>query len=250
MSGGIFLHGITMRYGANAALDDVSLEVPEGQIHAVIGPNGAGKSTLFGVVAGEHSPHAGRVMLGDRDITHLTGHARAKLGIARAFQVARIFSSLTVAENIRVSVLQSEGLGGVFWGSPRKRLVEERVHRILERVDLGDLAQKPANTLAQGDRKRLEIAMAIAQKPKVLLLDEPTAGMSAAETRNTVSLVQALWQAEGITVILTEHDMDVVFALAKHVTVLAQGRILCTGEPAEIRSRPDVVRVYLGDHHE
>ncbi len=249
MSGGITLHGITMRYGANAALDDVSLEVPEGQIHAVIGPNGAGKSTLFGVVAGEHSPHAGRVMLGDRDITHLTGHTRVRLGIARAFQVARIFSSLTVSENIRVSVLQSERLGGVFWGSPRKRAVEERVHAILERVDLGDMAQKPANTLAQGDRKRLEIAMAIAQKPKVLLLDEPTAGMSTAETRNTVSLVKELWQAEGITVILTEHDMDVVFALAQHVTVLAQGRILCTGEPAEVRARPDVARVYLGEHH-
>jgi branched-chain amino acid transport system ATP-binding protein len=241
------LRGIEKRYGANAALQDVDLSVPDGQLRAIIGPNGAGKSTLFGVITGEHRPDRGHVLFHGRDVTRLSPPRRVLAGMARAFQVAHVFPALTVAENMSVAVLAAQRRGFVFWRSLGRTLDAARLESALERVRLTRLAGRQARHLSQGDRKRLEIGMALALGASLLLLDEPTAGMSPEETEETVRLVRELWEAGGLTVVLTEHDMNVVFGLAQEVTVLEQGRVLCSGEPADIRSRPDVIEAYLGE---
>lgn len=249
MSGGIRLSHVTMRYGAHVALDDVSVDFRPGEIHAVIGPNGAGKSTLFGVVAGELRPQEGRVIVAERDVTGWPGHTRTRLGMARAFQVARIFSGLSVLDNIRVAALARGGESGVFWRRSPSVEAERMARWALETLGLESVAAQPARALSQGDKKRLELAMAMALRPSILLLDEPTAGMSQEETGRTVEVLRELWRAEHLTVVLTEHDMNVVFDLAHRVTVLAQGRVLSTGSPDEVRGREDVVEVYLGRSH-
>ena len=247
MSDDAFLRvdGVVKRFGGHLALDDVSLTLDRGQVHAVIGPNGAGKSTLFGVISGEYHPERGRVLLAGRDMTRASPRARVRMGLARAFQVARVFGDLTVRDNITSAVLASAGATLAFWrGVPRR--YAPRVDQALERVRLADQQSKPARELSQGDRKRLEIGMALALDPALLLLDEPTAGMSPTETEATVELIRELWAATGLTILLTEHDMKVVFDLAQQLTVLHYGRLLCTGDPQEVRQRDDVVEVYLG----
>ncbi|HEX5493697.1 MAG TPA: ABC transporter ATP-binding protein [Mycobacteriales bacterium] len=238
-------HRVVKRFGGHLALDDVSLDLAAGQVHAVIGPNGAGKSTLFGVIAGEHRPERGRVWLAGRDVTRASPRARVRLGLARAFQVARVFGEMTVRDNITSAVLASAGGTLAFWrGVPDRHA--GRVDEALERVRLADQQAKLARELSQGDRKRLEIGMALALDPSVLLLDEPTAGMSPTETEATVELIRQLWRATGMAILLTEHDMKVVFDLAQQLTVLHYGRVLCTGEPEQVRRRDDVIEVYLG----
>lgn len=247
MSDGAFLRvdGVVKRFGGHRALDEVSLELDRGQVHAVIGPNGAGKSTLFGVISGEYRPEQGRVWLADRDMTRASPRARVRLGLARAFQVARVFGELTVRDNITSAVLAAAGGTLAFWrGVPRR--YAPRVDEALGRVRLTDQQTKLARELSQGDRKRLEIGMALALDPSVLLLDEPTAGMSPTETESTVELIRQLWQDTGLTILLTEHDMKVVFDLAQRLTVLHYGQVLCTGDPQEVRRREDVIEVYLG----
>ena len=246
MSGGLELAHVTFGYTGNLALNDVSLTVPEGELRAVIGPNGAGKSTLFGVISGEHRPRSGSVRLGGRDITRLGSHGRTRLGIARAFQVARIFQGLTVRDNVRVAVNAAARHDQVFWRGGRGRAVEEKVDAMLAEMRLDDLAGRPSRALSQGDKKRLEIAMALALDARLLLLDEPTAGMSPEETDATVALVHQLWSRGGLTVVLTEHDMGVVFGLAQAITVLIRGTVLCTGTADEIQARADVREAYLG----
>lgn len=246
MTAALELRGVEKRYGANTALEDVSLTVPPGQLRAIIGPNGAGKSTLFGVITGEHPADRGRILFHGRDVTRLSPSRRVQAGMARAFQVAHVFPALTVAENMSIAVLAAQGRGFVFWRSLGRTLDSERLGSALDRARLTRLAGRRARQLSQGDRKRLEIGMALALGASLLLLDEPTAGMSPEETEETVTLVRELWEAGGLTVVLTEHDMKVVFGLAQEVTVLEQGRVLCSGEPAEVRSRPDVIQAYLG----
>jgi branched-chain amino acid transport system ATP-binding protein len=237
---------VTKSFGGNLVLDDISLTVAAGQIHAVIGPNGAGKSTLFGVIAGEHVPERGRVSLGGRDITRVPPHRRVKLGVARAFQVAHVFPDLTVRENVSSAVIAAAGTAHTFWRRGPLRAAEQAVGAALEQMRLQDLSEQRARELSQGDRKRLEIAMALELRPSLLLLDEPTAGMSPEETASTVALVHELWARTGLTVLLTEHDMQVVFDLAQQLTVLNTGFVLATGEPEEVRAREDVMEVYLG----
>ncbi|MCL6595902.1 MAG: ABC transporter ATP-binding protein [Firmicutes bacterium] len=246
MSLALRLEGVTKRYGAHVVLDDVTLDVEPGTLHAIIGPNGAGKSTLFGVVSGEHTVARGRVLLGGRDVTRVPAATRVGMGVARAFQVARVFPDLTVADNVLVAVLASHRLTQVFWRRRVPERTEREARRALERMQLTALADRPARSLSQGDRKRLEIGMALALDARLLLLDEPTAGMSPEETAATTRLIREVWRETGVTVLLTEHDMQVVFDLAQRLTVLHRGRVLCTDVPERVRERPDVAEVYLG----
>jgi branched-chain amino acid transport system ATP-binding protein len=244
--GSLQLSGVTKRFGGNLVLDDVTLTIEAGSLHAVIGPNGAGKSTLFGVIAGDHRPERGSVRLGDRDITRTAGHRRVGIGVARAFQVAHVFPEMTVRDNATAALLAASGDARVFWRGGPLRKARSAGTAVLDQLRLNNLADRKARELSQGDRKRLEIAMALQLNPSVLLLDEPTAGMSPEETRSTVGLVRELWERTGLTVLLTEHDMSVVFDLAQQLTVLNIGRILVTGDPSEVRAREDVLDIYLG----
>ncbi|GIW06093.1 MAG: ABC transporter ATP-binding protein [Dehalococcoidia bacterium] len=241
------LAGISKRYPGVQALTDVSLDVPAGQLRAVIGPNGAGKSTLFGVISGEYPPEAGVVELDGKNITGWPPWKCVRLGMARAFQVAKVFPRMTVYDNVLAAVMARDGTSWQFWRLTSRVPGRKRVDGLLAETGLLSLAETPAAVLSQGDRKRLEIAIALALEPRLLLLDEPTAGMSPEETHATVELIRQLWRERGLTVMLTEHDMGVVFALAEEITVLHRGRILCTGSPEEIRGRQDVREVYLGD---
>lgn len=243
------VHEVVKRFAGNLALDDVTLAVPAGQIHAVIGPNGAGKSTLFGVVAGEHRPDRGTVRVAGRDVTRMSAHRRVKAGVARAFQVARVFPDMSVRDNVTSAVLAASGASRIFWLGRPLRTAQDKVGEALEQMRLTALADREARALSQGDRKRLEIAMALVLEPRLLLLDEPTAGMSPEETASTVDLVHQVWQRGDLTVLLTEHDMQVVFDLAQQLTVLDQGHVLCSGDPAAIRERDDVKEIYLGRAH-
>ena len=246
MSLGLEVRGVEVRYGGVLALNDVSLTVPPGQLHAVIGPNGAGKSTLFGVISGEHRPVRGTVHLGDHDVTGWPAHRRVHAGLARAFQVARVFPRLTVLENALMAVLASRRLTKVFW-RPAGDAESLRASRdALAAVGMGALEDRVAGQLAQGDRKRLEIGMALSLSARALLLDEPTAGMSPEETEATVDLVARLHKERGLTVLLTEHDMNVVFRLAEVLTVMHRGRLLVSGSPEDVRNRPEVAEIYLG----
>jgi branched-chain amino acid transport system ATP-binding protein len=240
------LQQVSFRYQGNLALADVSLSLPEGELHAIIGPNGAGKSTLFGVISGEHRPASGAVLLDGMNVTRLPPHARTRLGVVRAFQVARVFPNLTVRDNLRIAVIAAQRRDTVFWRRARCPEVEAAVEEILSRMRLTPLADRGSMALSQGDRKRLEIAMALGVGGSLLLLDEPTAGMSPEETDATVALLAELWRQGGLTILLTEHDMRVVFHLAQRVTVLVRGRVLCTGTVDEVRAREDVREAYLG----
>ena len=240
------VRGVVKRFAGNPALDDVDLTVPAGQLHAVIGPNGAGKSTLFGVIAGEHRPERGTIHIAGRDVTRMAAHRRVRAGVARAFQVARIFPDMTVRQNVVAAVIAANGSARVFWRGKPLRSAAAAVDEALERLALTAIGDRVARALSQGDRKRLEIAMALMLRPKLLLLDEPTAGMSPEETAATVELVREIWSLGGLTVLLTEHDMQVVFNLAQQLTVLDRGHVLCSGDPAAIRERDDVKEMYLG----
>ena len=250
MSASLSIRGGVKQFGGNTALSDVSLEVAAGEIHAVIGPNGAGKSTLFSALAGEFKLDRGSVHLGGKDITRHSAHRRVRLGIGRAFQVASVFPAMTVAQNVAAGVLSERRRTHIFWSSRALRRARPEVERLLEEMRLAPFADRLASDLSQGDRKRLEIAVVLALKPAVLLLDEPTAGMSPEETEATTRLVRELWRENGLTVLLTEHDMAVVFGLAQKLTVLHRGQVLATGEPEEVRGRSDVAEVYLGGGEE
>lgn len=245
-AGALGLDGVVLRFGGHTVLDNVCLEVSAGTIHAMIGPNGAGKSTLFGVIAGEHSLNHGRVVLDGRDITHYSAHRRVRLGVARAFQVAHIFPNLPVVENVVSAALAQQRYAHRIWPSSAMRTARDLAHAALDEIGLAALANSQARHLSQGDRKRLEIAVTLQLRPKVLLLDEPTAGMSPEETVATVELIRQVWHRSGLTVLLTEHDMSVVFGLAQRLTVLTAGHVLATGEPDDISARADVRDVYLG----
>src|SRR5690606_8800686 len=245
MAAGLVVSGLKKRYGGNWALSGVDLHVEPGELRAVIGPNGAGKSTLFGTIAGEHTPTEGTIFLDGEDLTPLSAHAKARRGIARTFQVTRNFTEMTALENVQVAVLIAMGQSRRMW-RPVGSDVRSRAEQALASVNMLDQAHVIAGELSQGDRKRLEIAGALAMSPRLLLLDEPTAGMSPEETEHTADLIEELWRREGITILLTEHDIGMVFRLAARITVLDRGRLLCTGDAEEVRQREDVREIYLG----
>jgi branched-chain amino acid transport system ATP-binding protein len=237
----------TKQFGRLAAVRDVSLAVPQGELRAVIGPNGAGKTTFFNLISGLFPPSAGRVVFDGQDVTGLPAHARVRLGMARTFQITEIFPELSVRENVRIAAEVAAGFRLRPWISGAERA--ELAHGIEETLGLAGLANKAdrlVGELAHGDQRAAEIAMALALRPRLLLLDEPTAGMGDRETYEITQLVRRLHRDGKLTIILIEHDMRVVFHLADRITVLDQGKLLAEGTPQEIAVNDAVQAAYLG----
>jgi branched-chain amino acid transport system ATP-binding protein len=240
------IRGLMKSFGGVAAVADVSLEVQEGQIHSIIGPNGAGKTTFFNLISGYYAGDAGKVFFRGEDITGLSPQEIVKKGIGRSFQVTKIFPKLTVYENIQVPVLFRRGKGSHLLENSR-RLFQPETEEILSLVGLLDRSPEPAGTLAAGDRKRLELGIVLAVQPALLLLDEPTCGMSPVETAKTIDLIQEITARRALTVLFTEHKMDMVFRIASQITVMNFGRIVAAGAPEEIRDNQEVQRIYFGE---
>ncbi|MEQ9639812.1 MAG: ABC transporter ATP-binding protein [Alphaproteobacteria bacterium] len=239
--------GLSKNFGGLAALADVDLEVAKGEFRAIIGPNGAGKSTFFNTLTGLYKADAGSVRLDGRDITGRSPHALARAGVSRTFQITAVFSALSAQENVQMALLAHMRKSWDLFGVARKFGVE-RAKELLAMVELpADAAERAAGTLSHGDQKRLELAIALASEPKLLLLDEPTAGMAAQERLDSIGLVHRVAHEIGLTVVFTEHDMAVVFAVATQISVLHQGRILAAGTPEAVRANEDVRKVYLGE---
>jgi branched-chain amino acid transport system ATP-binding protein len=236
--------GLRKEFGGILAVADVDLSVEAGARQAIIGPNGAGKSTLFNLIAGELFPTRGEVYLDGLDITRLPVHKRANLGLGHTFQRNNLFSGLTVFQNVRLAVQHSQGVAGqLFKPAAQFEAVNRESDELLKRVGLSEQRERPVHTLAYGQQRALEIALALAVRPKILLLDEPTAGMSPAETLEMVRLIERL--PRSLTMLIVEHDMDVVFNLADRITVLHYGQVISEGTPEEIRADPTVQEIYL-----
>ena len=240
------VRGLTKSFGALLASDNVDLEVREGETHAIIGPNGAGKTTLISQLAGNLFPDRGRVLFAGEDITALSAPARARRGFARSFQITSIYPDFTALENVMLAVQAHSGSSFRFWRPAREEAsLRSPASAILEQVGLSGRGDVLAANLAHGEQRALEIATALATRPRLLLLDEPVAGMGAEETQRMIALLSSL--KGGKTLILVEHDMDAVFSLADRISVLVYGRIIATGAPEEIRANPEVRRAYLGE---
>jgi branched-chain amino acid transport system ATP-binding protein len=227
------------------AVDGADLRVGQGDLVAVIGPNGAGKTTLFNLITGHLQPDKGRILFKGEDISHLPAHQVCRKGIARSFQIANIFPRLTVFRNVQVSVLSQKKLSRTMF-RPAHRMVVEETRQILERVGLNDQQLALAGSLSHGDKRILEIAIALGNEPELLILDEPTAGMSPDETAATMALVQRLAWEQGLTILFCEHDMDVVFNVATSIMVMQQGRTILQATPEEVRQNITVQEAYLG----
>jgi len=240
------VEALVKRFGGLTALDGVDLTVETGEFHAIIGPNGAGKSTFFNTLTGLLPPDSGRIAFAGRDITGEPPHHVARRGVARTFQITSVFGNLSTLENVQVALLAHARRSWSMWRRARG-LRAERAQELLGLVGLAGSAEQPAGTLAHGDQKRLELAIALAGEPRLLLLDEPTAGMAAQERLESIRLVHRIAAGMGLSCVFTEHDMAVVFAVATRITVMHQGRVLAEGTPAEVRARPDVQQVYLGE---
>jgi len=238
--------GLNKRFGGVVATDNLNFEVLPGEIHAVIGPNGAGKTTFVAQISGMIAPDSGSIVFDGRDITKLKAPARSQLGLARSFQITSIFKDFSALENVAMSIQAQDGHSFRFWrpahGDPR---LANPAREMLERVGLGERADVLATNLAHGEQRQLEIAMALATGPKLLLLDEPTAGMGLEDSQRMTAFLQGL--KGDYSMLLIEHDMDAVFALADRITVLVYGRAIATGSPEEIRGNDEVRAAYLGE---
>ncbi|MGC9667856.1 ABC transporter ATP-binding protein [Planosporangium sp. 12N6] len=242
----ISTRGLRREFRGFVAVNEVDLEVAEGSVHALVGPNGAGKTTLFNLLSGFLTPSAGRVEIVGRDVTGLAPERIARLGVARSFQITTLFPALSAREHVELALQAGTGLGWRFWRSDRHlHRFRDRGQELLDSVGLGEVAEAPAGALAYGRKRALELAVALALDPRILLLDEPTAGMGAEDVDRTVDLVRRA--ARGRTVVLVEHNMSVVASLADRVTVLQQGRILVEGPYVDVRSDPRVIAAYLGE---
>jgi branched-chain amino acid transport system ATP-binding protein len=235
---------LTRRFGNLTAVNAVDLVVPQGELRSIIGPNGAGKSTLFKLISGELAPTSGRVRFAGEDITGRPQFEVSRRGIAKSYQITTIFPRLTVFENVRLAAQCRRTILDCWTPAERVAGVADRAHEILALVELQGKAGQPAATIGHGLQRHLEIAIALACEPRLLLLDEPTAGMSPEETERTIGLIKRI--AAGRTVILVEHKMKVVMEISDRITVLHQGAVLAEGTPAEIREHADVQAVYLG----
>jgi branched-chain amino acid transport system ATP-binding protein len=239
---------LVRRFGGIVATDNLSLEIARGQLHAIIGPNGAGKTTLISQLIGQLRPSAGTIEFAGRDITHLPAWQRSRLGLARSFQITSLLRDFTAADNVALAAQARDGHSFRFWGNARKeRRLREAARSNLARVGLQHRADVVVSALSHGEQRELELAVALATRPQLLLLDEPMAGLGAAESARMVKLLADL--RKEITIILVEHDMNAVFALADRITVLVYGRVIASDVPAAIRLNEEVRRAYLGDQH-
>jgi ABC-type branched-subunit amino acid transport system ATPase component len=236
---------LSKAFGGNQAVNDVSFDLQAGEMLALIGPNGAGKSTTFHLINGQLLPDAGEVLLNGVSILGQTPHALSRMGVSRTFQVAQTFASLTVLENVQLALLSADGLGFSLWRKATQYRNADAMH-LLAQVQLDTQAQRPCHALAYGDVKRLELAMSLANQPRLLLMDEPTAGMSPQERHALMALTRELVRTQGLSVLFTEHSMDVVFEHAHRILVMARGSLMAQGDPQSIAQHPDVKAVYFG----
>ncbi len=239
---------IHKNFGDFKAVNGAHLSVGEGEEVAVIGPNGAGKTTLFNLITGQLKPDQGKITFMNEDISRLPTYQICLKGLARSFQIANIFHRLSVFRNVQVSVLSQKGLSGKLFRPAQKMAVTE-TNNILESVGLLEKAQYIAGSLSHGDQRMLEIAIALGNEPKMLILDEPTAGMSPEETTSTMALIKQLAETRGLTILFCEHDMDVVFNVSQSIMVMHHGSTIIQGKPEEVRADSDVQEAYLGDDY-
>lgn len=241
------LKNVSRRFGSLAALSDISLEVPQGELRAIIGPNGAGKTTLFNLITGFFQPSEGEVIFDGRSVKDVPPEKLVHRGIIRTFQITEIFLDLTVYQNLEIAVETAKGLNLRPWLSPsRRREVHRGIDELMDALHLGHLSDHLAGELAHGDQRLVEMAIALSREPKLLLLDEPTAGMGDEETHRMTELIRHLHGQRGITMLFIEHDMAIIFDVADRITVLDNGHLLAEGTPAEISANADVQAAYLG----
>ena len=239
------VRGLIKNFGALRASDGIDLDVREGETHAIIGPNGAGKTTLISQLAGNLRPDAGSVRFAGEDVTRLPAHRRARKGLARSFQITSVFPDFSALHNVALAVQAHSGRTG-FWRPARSdAALIEPARKHLAEVGLGDRADVPAVNMSHGEHRQLEVAMALASEPRLLLLDEPMAGMGVEESQRMIALLARLKQAK--TIILVEHDMDAVFRLADRISVLVYGRVIATDVPERIKDSEAVRKAYLGE---
>jgi branched-chain amino acid transport system ATP-binding protein len=239
------IRGLTRDFGGFRAVDGVDLRVAPGTIHSMIGPNGAGKTTLFALITGDVRPSSGSVRFAGRDLTGRPAHVVTRAGLAKAFQTTSIFPRLTVRESVAAALIARRAQSRLLT-TRLPRAVREEAQEICEAVGLAGHLDRPGRELSHGDQRALEIALALATGPRLLLLDEPTAGMSPFETRRVVEQITGLAREHGLTVLFSEHDMDTVFGISDEVTVMHQGRVLAQGPAVEVRANREVMAVYLG----
>jgi branched-chain amino acid transport system ATP-binding protein len=243
------IDGLTKRFGGVVASDTISLDVPAGELHAIIGPNGAGKTTLIGQLAGEIAPDAGRIRFDGRDVTALPTYRRSQLGLARSFQITSLFLDFTALDNVALAVQAHAGHSFQFWRNARGEAeLRAPARAALARVGLAERGDVLVSQLSHGEHRQLEIAMALATSPHLLLLDEPMAGMGPDESARMVKTLRELKRE--LTILLIEHDMEAVFALADRITVLVYGRIIASGSPEAIRANAEVRQAYLGEQEQ
>jgi len=242
------VENLVRRFGGIVATDRLSLDVARGELHAIIGPNGAGKTTLISQLIGQLRPSAGSIHFAGQDITHLPAWRRSQLGLARSFQITSLLPDFTASDNVALAAQARDGHSFRFWGNARKeKHLREAARAALARVGLEHRADVVVSKLSHGEQRELELAVALATKPQLLLLDEPMAGLGATESARMVRLLAEL--RKEVTIVLVEHDMDAVFALADRITVLVYGRVIASDVPAAIRGNEEVKRAYLGDQH-
>jgi branched-chain amino acid transport system ATP-binding protein len=242
------VQSLSKSFGGVAAAREVDFALDRGEMLAIIGPNGAGKSTVFNMIGGQLRPDRGQVLLDGQNITTASPQKRFRRGVGRTFQVAQTFLSMSVAENVQMALISCHRQSQRLWAPARERH-RDKALELLDRVGMADSADRPCSALAYGDVKRVELAIALAGQPKLLLMDEPTAGMAPKERSALMDLTASIAESQGIGVLFTEHDMDVVFGHAGRVIVLLRGRIIASGTPDEIRRNPEVRQAYLGDDH-
>jgi branched-chain amino acid transport system ATP-binding protein len=242
------VENLVRRFGGVLATDNLSLEVAQGELHAIIGPNGAGKTTLISQLTGQLLPNSGAIRFAGQDVTHLPAWRRSALGLARSFQITSLLPDFTAADNVALAAQAHDGHSFRFWGNARKESnLRNAALSALKRVGLEQRADVVVSKMSHGEQRELELAVALATKPQLLLLDEPMAGLGITESARMVKLLQELRRE--VTIVLVEHDMEAVFALADRITVLVYGRVIASDAPAAIRSNDEVKRAYLGDQH-
>ena len=242
------VENLVKRFGGIKATDNLSLDVASGQLHAIIGPNGAGKTTLISQLTGQIRPSSGSIRFAGQDITRLPAHRRSRLGLARSFQITSLLPDFTAADNVALAAQAHDGHSFYFWGNARKeKHLREAARAALARVGLEGRADVVVSELSHGEQRQLELAVALATKPRLLLLDEPMAGLGTSESARMVELLKELRRE--VTIILVEHDMEAVFALADRISVLVYGRVIACDLPGAIRVNEDVKRAYLGEQH-